>query len=269
MWEKVGRDNAPKKSEGVDVSVILRGGTRTPMLRIRIWPDVAEALGWAPDSDVSLLVGREQHAGAFRLELDRLGEHVLRRPQGEGGYLQVLAKVAGHTTPADPVPFAHHIERDGDQVTAIVLGLRPIESANNPDAFVAPPATKPPMKPVHKKLFGQNPRPPEDRVAAPPPPPPPRPEADHDEPWWAGLPSWARLAARQSHNPKVRDLLKMLAGDAGINLSKVIYAFSPPLKESIADALISETRRALTAAGFELVRSKDGIYTVELRGRHD
>lgn len=83
----------------------------------------------------------------------------------------------------------------------------------------------------------------------------------------AGKPDWWRDAVAINRAAKNRVVLDMLAEDGKATLSGVIYAFSPPLKETYALNVISEVRRMLKQGGHDLVRGLDGTYTVEAIGK--
>lgn len=262
MWEKVSRSGARQKSEGADISVILHGPQKVPMLRIRIWPDVAEELGWDVDADVSLSVGRGKHDGLFRLSLDRLGDFVLRAPQGGAGCRQVLAKVGGYDSASEPVRAGWQIEADG-MTLVLAMGLSsatvrqadvdPMEEApRHAAADLAEPAPEPPPPP-------------------PPPAPAPEPAPERAPASDAGkalrskdtnAPQWLKDALRERPTERVRDILQLLASGKAVTLSAVIYHFRPPIKEALADSVISEVRRVLERAGWRLVRKTNGEYVV-------
>lgn len=77
-------------------------------------------------------------------------------------------------------------------------------------------------------------------------------------------PDWHAAATKAAKSPKLRQILDQLATDGDITLNGVIYAFRPPIKEAYALNFVSDVRRCLKAAGWDLVRGNDGAYRAQV-----
>ncbi|MBA4338342.1 MAG: hypothetical protein C0421_05810 [Hyphomonas sp.] len=77
-------------------------------------------------------------------------------------------------------------------------------------------------------------------------------------------PEWYAAATKAAKSPKLRQIIDQLATDGDITLNGVIYAFRPPIKEAYALNFVSDVRRCLKAAGWDLVRGNDGAYRAQV-----
>ncbi|MBI1401437.1 hypothetical protein [Hyphomonas sp.] len=73
-------------------------------------------------------------------------------------------------------------------------------------------------------------------------------------------PEWRAAALAAARSEKVAKLVRQLAEDGDLTVQGVIYAFHPPIKETYAQNLLSDVKRALGAAGWTLARDNTGAY---------